>query len=58
MMGFRIWEAEVDKELVQLCGFGIDDLPDMPYRDWYNDEMEAYEAAKEVLRIMKEDAPW
>lgn len=57
-MGFRIWEQEVDRLLVDECGFGIDDLPDMAYRDWYNDGMEPAEAVKEVLRIMKEDAPW
>jgi len=56
--GYRLWEKEVDRELVRICGFGIDDLPDMAYRAYYDSETLPEEAAAEVLRIMREEAPW
>jgi hypothetical protein len=54
MKMYRQWEAEVDKFMVDNYGVGVDDIPDMPYRDWWKDCMSAKEAADEAIRIVNE----
>jgi hypothetical protein len=34
-MTFIDWEREVNALMVKEHGVGIDDIPDMPYNDWY-----------------------
>lgn len=48
-MSFDAWFDAVDREIVAICGLGVNDLPDQPYRDWYNDEMPPREAAMYAL---------
>jgi hypothetical protein len=31
------WCVQVDSRIQELCGLGLDDLPDCLYRDWYDD---------------------
>ena len=48
---FREWLRQVDIELTRRCGLSHDDLADQPWRDWFDDEMSAAEAAEECLVI-------
>lgn len=49
---FRDWLKRVNTHVEQAAGFGIFDLPDMPYRDWFDDGLEpdqTVEAIKDEL---------
>jgi len=50
-MRFREWEARVNGLMIKKYGVGVDDLPDMPYHDWYTDEWTVEEAVKEAIDI-------
>lgn len=41
---FQDWMAEVDSIIQSLVGFTSRDLPDAPWRDYFEDEMPAREA--------------
>lgn len=47
--GFYAWLQEVEAILVEELGIGILDLADQCWRDKYDDEVPADEAAAEVL---------
>jgi hypothetical protein len=47
--GFNAWIDQVDAILTGACGLGVSDLADAPYRDWFEDEMTAREAAALTL---------
>jgi len=51
---FDAWKKEVD--LALLFGYGVesDDLPDCPYRDWYDDKVPPKSAAKRAYRNASE----
>jgi hypothetical protein len=49
MHTFASWMNAVDRELANISGLTSGDLADQNYRDWYDDEMSAAEAAREVL---------
>jgi len=53
-MTYRKWETEVDNFMVVKYGVGIDDIPDMPYRDWWKNDMPVKDAVKEAIRIVNE----
>ena len=53
-MSFREWMKEVDNEIMLTTGLSAVDLPDCPYRDWYDDGMEAGEAAEEAVAMAQE----
>jgi len=50
MHSFNDWMAQVDVEVSKRAGLSVHDLPDCCFRDWYDDEMPAAEAASEALR--------
>ena len=54
--GFEGWKMAVDDEVGALVGLSCDDLPDAPYRDWYDEGMSPSEAAEEVLQGVAEKA--
>lgn len=55
-MTFERWMKKVDRALYGFSSMESADLPDQPWRDWYNDEMPPIEAAQECLT--NEDFPW
>ena len=48
-MTFTAWMAKVDAEVSRQIGLSVHDLPDQPFRDWFDCEMTPAEAAGEVL---------
>ena len=46
---FRAWLKLVDLELTKRCGLNHDDLADQPWRDWFDDDISAADAAEECL---------
>ena len=53
-IAFRNWMQEVDACIDDLSGFISDDLPDCPYRDWFDDDMSPEEAAEFALHRVTE----
>jgi len=53
-MTFRQWEAAVNEFMLKKHGVGIDDIPDMPYHDWWADEMPVKTAVQEAIDIVNE----
>lgn len=49
---FQDWMKKVDQEVAKSCGLSVYDLPDCPFRDWYNFGISPRQAAK---RAIKED---
>lgn len=47
---YERWRDVVDRYCWAWVGCSIDDLPDQPYRDWYEGDMYPKEAAREALR--------
>ena len=54
-MDFKQWKREVNKVVVNRIGMGCNDMPDVSYRDWYDDGMSPEEAADEAVDIWQED---
>ena len=48
------FRAEVDRFVWQLVGMSIDDLPDVPLRDWYDDGDGPKAAARRAIRYAME----
>ena len=46
---FDTWMRQVDKEVQRQVGLSVHDLPDQTFMDWYIDEVEPVEAAKDTL---------
>ncbi len=49
-MTFEDWRNAVDREVSKQCGIGLDDLPDVPTRDWYDDGLSVTTAAKRAIK--------
>lgn len=47
---FNGWLKAVDRLVIPWIGLGIDDLPDLPYRDWYDDGIDP---GRVLLRVIK-----
>jgi hypothetical protein len=47
---YDAWVQRVDAIAWVMCGFGVRDLADCPYRAWYDDGVEPLEAAKRAIR--------
>jgi len=45
---FGTWIREVDTLCIGKFGLGVNDLPDMAYRDWYDDGITVEEAMELV----------
>ena len=46
---FDQWMKDVDKEVEAICGLSYNDLPDQTYRDWFDCDIPAEEAARMAL---------
>jgi hypothetical protein len=49
-MDFPAWMRAVDAQVEALAGCNIYDLPDCRYRDWYDDGLTPYQAARRAIR--------
>ena len=47
---FDEWFKEVDRKVRVLFGISVRDLPDCPFRDWYDDGVSASSAAKRAAK--------
>jgi hypothetical protein len=54
MTHFDDWLRRVDTACWDMAGLSVHDLPDNPYRDWFDDGLEPSKAAK---RALKESEP-
>lgn len=54
-MDFNTWMDAVDREIISVCGLGVNDLPDQSFRDWFDDGLTPREAAEYTLE--NSDAP-
>lgn len=54
-MSFKEWKEEVNKIVIREVGLSCDDLPDVPYHDWYTDKVSIKIAAKRVIKNAKEN---
>ena len=46
---YQLWMERVDKAVRREAGLSVYDLPDLPFRDWFDDEVTAAEAARMAL---------
>lgn len=53
-MTFEMWEREVNKLMEDNHGVGIDDIPDMPWHDWYKDDTRVSVAVAMAIEIVNE----
>jgi len=51
---FQLWEANVNIFMLETYGVGIDDIPDMPWHDWFKDNIEFNEAAEMAIAKVNE----
>lgn len=54
-LDFDTWMRKVNGCVAERCGLSADDLPDKPYRDWYDSGMTPQDAAVEVI---SDEAPF
>lgn len=47
---FREWMKEVNSEVEKRVGLGVDDLPDCPFSQWYEDGKTAKAAAAKAIK--------
>lgn len=43
------WLEAVDQQVIDRTGLSVHDLPDMPFREWYDDDVAPADAALEAL---------
>jgi len=48
-MEYADWMAEIDRLMVAEAGVTHNDLPDQPWRDWYDEGLEPEEAVENAL---------
>lgn len=51
---FEEWKKQVDQAINRICGLSSDDLPDQPYRDWYEEGVPTATAARRAVRYAQE----
>jgi hypothetical protein len=52
---FNEWMRKVDEAIAtKLCGMIAADLPDCPYRDWFDDGVKPSTAAARAIRAARE----
>ncbi len=51
---FSFYRREVDSIVSAKCGLGLDDLPDVCLRDWYDAGVSAKSAASRAIRSAKD----
>jgi hypothetical protein len=52
MNDFDVWMKKVDAALELVFGFSSEDLPDLCYMDYFDDEMEPNEVVEEMCEVM------
>jgi hypothetical protein len=52
---FAVWMEAVDREIENRCFLSADDLPDQPYRDWFDCGLSPKEAAVRAIRNASDD---
>jgi hypothetical protein len=52
---FDKWMKLVDEAVYARIGCSVHDLPDMPYRDWYDEGLRALAAARKAIRAARDD---
>ena len=53
---FSEWYAQANRYIERHIGVSLADLPDCPYRDWYDARVRAIRAANRALRRAGADA--
>lgn len=53
-VSFSEWMVLVDRAVWSRAGVSVHDLPDAPFRDWYDDRVAPSVAARRVIRYAKE----
>jgi len=53
-IGFDMWKRRVDSAVERAASLSADDLPDCPYRDWYDDGISPAVAARRAIRAASE----
>jgi len=48
---FEKWMRDVDLEVQKMIGLSVHDLPDVPFRDWYANRMNAKAAARKAIKM-------
>lgn len=52
---FKEWMIKVEAEMDRIIGFSVNDLPDQPWRRWFNEGLEPSEAAHRAISITSEE---
>lgn len=47
---FKEWKRQVDLEVQKRCGLSADDLPDCPYREWFDSGVKPASAACKAIK--------
>lgn len=47
---FEEWMRKVDQAVQRITGLGVFDLPDVAYRDWYDDGVSVKSAASRAIK--------
>lgn len=45
---FKSWMERVETECIKNFGLTIDDLPDQPYYDWFEDDLDPSDVVEEI----------
>ncbi len=53
-MKYREWERKVNELMINTHGVGIDDIPDMPYNDWFKEGISVEFAVTLAIDIVNE----
>ena len=53
-LSFEEWLRRVDEQIEAACYLSYQDLPDCPYRDWYEDGVSPRAAAKRAIKGLYE----
>lgn len=54
-MNFKQWENKVNELMIKHYGAGVDDIPDMPYYDWFTDDITPESAVALAITIVNEN---
>jgi hypothetical protein len=47
---FKVWMGKVNAKVGQKYGLSVDDLPDCPFMDWFDDGMSPAAAANKAAK--------
>jgi len=52
---FEVWLKELDEAVQAKCGMSYQDLPDGPFRDWYEEGKTPKGAAAKLVKMANEE---